>query len=130
MNPTRAKAFLVVISLCLGSTQTHAAGPSNRTTTPTVVTDLKPLLIAAIAQGQAHGILEGAGAAYVQRRFETTNPIEITVRRLSTLPQAGCARLEVTTRQQGVLINTKRNDQALTYALSYCRDGTFPEKPR
>jgi hypothetical protein len=50
------------------------------------------------------------------------------VRALHALPQPGCSRLEVTTRQKDVLENGKRSDKELTYQVSYCHDGRFPEK--
>ena len=95
---------------------------------PIAVTDIKPLLMRAAAHGAAHGVLTGAGAAYVQRRFDTTSPIEIDVRRLHVLAQTGCGRLEVTTRQREVLIDGKRGPRELVYQLSFCADGRFAEK--
>ncbi len=92
------------------------------------VSEIKPLLMRAAEQGVAYGVLGGTGAAYVQRRFNTTSPIEIDVRRLRALPQAGCGRLEVTTRQRAVLVAGQRQDQELVYQLSYCADGRFPEE--
>ncbi len=92
------------------------------------VRDLKPLLKAAIEHGMARGVLVGDGAAYVRQRFDTSAPIEVDVKSLHALPQAGCSRLEVTTCQLAVLENGKRNDKKLVYQVSYCRDGTFPEK--
>lgn len=92
------------------------------------VSEIKPLLMRAAEQGVAYGVLGGTGAAYVQRRFDTTSPIEIDVRRLRALPQAGCGRLEVTTRQRAVLVASQRQDQELVYQLSYCADGRFPEE--
>ena len=97
-------------------------------TEPIAVTDIKPLLMRAAAHGAAHGVLTGAGAAYLQRRFDTTSPIEIDVRRLHVLAQAGCGRLEVTTRQREVLIDGKREPRELVYQLSFCADGRFAEK--
>lgn len=94
----------------------------------TPVSAIKPLLIRAIEQGVAHGVLVGNAATYVRQKFDTNNPIEIDVRPLRTLPQPGCSRLEVTTRQRDVLQNTERGDQALTYQISHCRDGRFPDK--
>ena len=88
---------------------------------------MKPLLVLAAERGSAHGVLTGPGADYVRRRFDATAPIEIDVRALHALPQAGCARLEVTTRQRDVLEQGKRSDQALTYQLNFCRDGRAPE---
>jgi hypothetical protein len=92
------------------------------------VTEIKPLLMQAAERGEAHGVLSGTGAAYVQRRFDTTSPIEVDVKRLRALPQVGCGRLEVTTRQRGLLINGNRADQELAYHLNFCADGRFPEE--
>lgn len=103
----------------------NAAGES---VTRTPVSGIKPLLIRAIEQGTAHGVLIGDAATYVRQKFDAKEPIEIDVRRLHTLPQPCCSRLEVTTRQQDVLEKTQRSDQALTYQVSYCRDGRFPDK--
>ena len=96
---------------------------------PLVVTGVRPLLVTALQRGQARGILGGPGADYVRRRFDASSPIEIEVRRLRTLPQDGCARLEVITRQSSVLVNAKRSDQALAYQLNFCIDGNFPKGP-
>lgn len=100
-----------------------AAGPAREP-----VPELKPLLMRAAQYGESHGVLTGTGAAYLQRRFDTTNPIEIDVRRLHALPQTGCARLEVTTRQRSVLVQGQSEDQELVYSLSFCADGSFPKE--
>lgn len=92
------------------------------------VTEIKPLLIRAIEQGSAHGVLVGEAATYLGQKFDSSTPIEIDVRSLHALPQPGCSRLEVTTRQKDVLEKTKRDDKELVYQLSYCRDGRFPER--
>lgn len=92
------------------------------------VTEIKPLLMRAADRGEAHGVLTGTGAAYLQRRFETVSPIEVDVKRLRALPQIGCGRLEVTTRQRAVLVNGNRADQELTFQLNFCADGRFPEE--
>ena len=92
------------------------------------VTEIKPLLMRAAERGEAHGVLTGTGAVYLQRRFDTTSPIEVDVKRLRALPQIGCGRLEVTTRQRAVLVNGNRADQELTYQLNFCADGRFPEE--
>lgn len=94
----------------------------------TEVTEIKPLLIRAIELGSAHGVLVGEAATYVRQKFDSSTPIEIDVRSLYALPEAGCSRLEVTTRQKAVLEKTKRDDKELIYQVSYCRDGRFPEK--
>ena len=93
-----------------------------------VVTEIKPLLMRAAERGEAHGILSGTRATYLQRRFDTTSQIDVDVRLLRTLPQPGCGRLEVTTRQRAVLVNGNRQDHELVYQLSFCADGRFPEE--
>ena len=105
------------------------AMPSHAQTTPRIpVSGIKPLLALAAERGAAHGVLTGPGADYMRRRFDATTPIEIDVASLHALPQPGCARLEVTTRQRDVLEQGKRADQELRWQVSFCRDGSFPEK--
>ena len=92
------------------------------------VSEIKPLLVLAAERGSAYGVLTGPGAEYMRRRFDATKPIEIDVATLHALPQPGCARLEVTTRQRDVLELGKRSDQELRWQISFCRDGSFAEK--
>lgn len=92
------------------------------------VSELKPLLKLAVERGEARGVLTGESAAYMKQKFGTTAALEIDVRTLHPLPQSGCSRLEVTSRQSGVLEKGKREDKSLTYQLNYCRDGGFPNK--
>jgi len=91
------------------------------------VSDLKVLLTRAIDHGSARGVLVGAAAAWLREKFGSNAPVEIDVRTLHPLPQPGCSRLEVTTRQRDVVEHGTREDKTLTYAVSYCRDGRFPE---
>ena len=121
--PTLVLAAAFPLALCTA----HAAGPSE-TSPRQAVTDLKPLLARAAAEGSARGTLTGPGAQAIARRFQTDAPIEIDVRRLQQLPQPGCGRLEVTTRQRDVNQAGKRGDQEMVYQLSYCADGRFPEE--
>ena len=120
--PTLALAAFP-LALCTA----HAASPFE-TTPRQAVTDLKPLLARAAAEGSARGTLTGPSAQAIARRFQTDAPIEIDVRRLQRLPQPGCGRLEVTTRQRDVNQSGKRGDQEMVYQISYCADGRFPEE--
>ena len=99
-----------------------------QTTQRIPVSEIKPLLALAAERGTALGMLTGPGADYMRRRFDATTPIEIDVQTLHALPQPGCTRLEVTTRQRDVLEQGKRADQELRWQVSFCRDGSFPEK--
>ena len=126
-RPRAFAALCLALCLAIGALQSATAASS---IDRIAVTEVKPLLMQAAAQGEAHGILGGPGADYVRRKFDATTPIEIDVRRMHTLPQAGCGRLEVTTRQRDVLENGTRHDEVLTYQLSFCSDGHFPEPAR
>ena len=117
------------LALCLAMGTPPSAAVAS-TVARIVVPEFKPLLMQAAALGEAHGILAGPGADYVRRKFDATTPIEIDVLRLHTLPEAGCARLEVITRQRNVLENGTRHDEGLTYQLSFCSDGRFPEETK
>ena len=100
------------------------AQPTDRIPVP----EVKPLLKVAIDRGSARGVIVGEASAYVRQKFDTAAPIEIDVRVLHGLAEPGCSRLEVTTRQKEVLENGKRGNKELTYQVSYCRDGRFPDK--
>ena len=92
------------------------------------VTDVKSLLKLAIEHGSAGGVLVGEAATFIRQRFDVSAPIEVDVRTVQALREPGCSRLEVTTRQVGVLEKGKREDKTLTYQLNYCRDGRMPDR--
>ena len=116
------------LSLVALASATLMAAASAQPTDRIPLSDVKPLLKLAIEQGSARGVMVGEAAAYVWQKFGSAAPIEIDVRALHALPQPGCSRLEVTTRQQDVLEQGRREDKTLTYQVSYCRDGRFPER--
>lgn len=111
-----------IILLALGAGNVNAAERQ-------AVTTVRPLLITAIDQGKAHGILVGEAAQYISRTFKSAAPIEIDVKTVRALDEPGCMRLAVTTSQEGVLDfnrevrETRPGRKAFTYQLSYCRDG-------
>lgn len=115
------KRTIAPLALALAVTAVHA-----KDRVP--VRNIKPLLISAIEQGAARGVIVGEAAAYVRQLFDTAAAIEVDVKRLHALHQPGCSRLEVSTRQLAVSENGKREGKELVYQVSYCRDGTFPEK--
>ena len=97
------------------------------------VTTVKPLLVTAIDQGEAHGVLVGQAAQYIAQTFKSTAPIEIDVKTVQALGEPGCKRLAVTTSQEGVVdFNREKRDTkparlAFTYQFNYCRDGRTPQ---
>ena len=116
--------YALSIALACLLTNHATAQPMQRTP----VTELKPLLKLAIEHGEARGMLTGSSATYMQQKFGSTAPLEIDVRALHPLPQSGCSRLAVTSRQKNVLEKGRHEDKELTYQLNYCRDGGFPNK--
>lgn len=114
--------FAATILLALGACNVNAAERQP-------VTTVRPLLITAIDQGEAHGVLVGDAAQYISRTFKSTAPIEIDVKTVRALEEPGCMRLAVTTSQDGVLDfnrdarETQPGRKAFTHQLSYCRDG-------
>ena len=119
----RGPAFAAVLLCAL------LAAPALAQALPRIpVSEIKPLLMLAAERGSAYGVLTGPGADYMRRRFDATAPIEIDVKTLHAVPQPGCARLEVTTRQRDVLEQGKRADQEVRWQISFCRDGSFAEK--
>ena len=97
------------------------------------VTTVKPLLLTAIAQGEAHGVLVGQAAQYMAQTFKSTAPIEIDVKTVQTRGEPDCKRLAITTSQDGVVdFNREKRDtkparMAFTYQFNYCRDGRTPQ---
>ena len=93
------------------------------------VTSIKPLLVAAIDHGEAHGELVGEAARFMRERFKSSAPILIDVTTIAPLTEPGCKRLQVTTRQAGIIEAAQQPPagKELVYELSYCRDGRFPE---
>jgi hypothetical protein len=96
------------------------------------VSSLKPLLVEALKNGSAEGILASPDAKAFTRTFGSTAPILIDVVRIGSHQEAGCGRLRVTTSQAGVVDRDKKGqvlpakDQRMVYRVNYCDSGRFP----
>jgi hypothetical protein len=96
------------------------------------VSSLKPLLVEALKNGSAEGILASPDAKAFTRTFGSTAPILIDVVRIGSHQEAGCGRLRVTTSQAGVVERDKKGqvlpakDQRMVYRVNYCDSGRFP----
>lgn len=96
-----ASRLILCLALSLGGlAQAQWPGPAAREE----VTSLKPLLIRAIEQGRAAGVMVGPVAEGMARVFVSTAPIEVDVERLAWLQESGCARLQVSTNQAAVVM--------------------------
>ena len=102
------------------------------------VDSLRPLMLLAIQEGQAEGAYDTPESrAFFVREFGTSAPLEYRVRRVAFLDGLpGCARLEVNARQSSVLDRNAETrsqvpeEMAVTWQVSYCADGSFPEDRR
>ncbi len=110
------------------------------------VSSVRPLFIAAIENGESHGLLTGESAQFMTNMFKTREPMEVDVKAVRALSESGCKRLEVTTLQRGVYPDerglklmseeerratkngTVAQDIKFTYQISYCRGGRFPKQ--
>ena len=87
------------------------------------VTDLKPLMLQALAAGSATGALAGPAAEALKRRFLGAGPVVIEVTLLHALPRPGCSRLAVLTTQSAVDTGQGPEDQTLRWEVGFCADG-------
>ncbi|MEQ7989578.1 hypothetical protein [Xanthomonas hortorum] len=94
------------------------------------VPDARPLLVAALRapDGRASGILGGELAEGIGRRFQASGAIFIDVTTVHRYVQPGCARLNVTFRQDDVLIPGAATPerQTIEFGINYCLDGSPP----
>jgi hypothetical protein len=94
------------------------------------VQDVRPLMIAAIdsTAGEARGILDGDAAQAIGRHFHSTAPILVDISTERRFGQAGCSRLKVAFRQDGVVLPgaVSGSRQGVVFGVDYCRDGTAP----
>jgi len=121
MTPqSQTTRWLIAMSLGIA---THTATHANERMP---VTSLKPLLLRALDQGTAHGVIVGDAATFTRQRFDTSAAIEVDVRTIQPLDRPGCSRLDITTRQANVLDKGTREDRQLRFQINYCRDGRMP----
>jgi len=122
---------------CIYAVAFCALAPAYATTVRTPVSTIKPLLLEALANGEAHGVLVGKAQAVSKLNFQTDAPIEVDVKRVASHPQPGCARLAVTTRQADVVLPAQNGmppsqprAMQMRYRIDYCNldgDGSFPQ---
>lgn len=97
----------------------------------TPVSDIRALMIAAIESpaGVASGVLIGDIAQAITRRFKAVSPIYIDVTTERRYAQAGCSRLKVLLRQEGVMLPgaSAPRKETVEMGINYCRDGLPPK---
>ncbi len=96
-----------------------------------VVTDLRPLLVAAIDApvGRAAGTLAGPLAEVLRSRGISAAPLLVEVTTLRSFGEPGCRRLDVRFRQSAVKLgDAPPTDRSAAFQLNYCRDGQPPRR--
>jgi hypothetical protein len=100
----------------------------------TPVPSIKPLMLEALAHGEAHGVLIGAVQRIFEKNFKSAAPIEVDVKRIGSHRQPGCARLAVTTQQADVVLPVQSGmplhpptTMKARYQIDYCETGEFPQ---
>ena len=123
MTTLHLQLFACILLACPGTGQTEELERMP-------VADARPLLIAAIDApgGAAHGVLSGAMADAITRRFKAASPVYIDVWTERRYRQAGCSRLKVSFWQEGVLLPgaLASGKQTIDMEINYCRDGLPP----
>ncbi len=118
------RALILILALGAWSTQVVWARQT--------VASVKPLLLTALKTGQAEGELDNRDARAFTQTFGASAPILIDVTRIGGHKEPGCGRLQVVTRQAGVIERNEKGqarpakDQSLTYQVNYCASGRFP----
>ncbi len=93
--------------------------------------DLRAHLIAALDApgGRSEGDLSGPMADLFRTQTRSSTVVRVQVRTLTTLAQAGCARLQASLMQEDVPTSEgKQFPFVVRYELNLCRDGQPPSE--
>lgn len=84
------------------------------------------LLVEAIQEGRASGVLEGKVAEHFTRQFHSTGPLLVTAKVIQSFPRGDCKRLEMVFTKKDVQTPKGLTDAILKTQLNYCLDGRPP----
>ncbi len=122
------RSTFIVFAILVGTLATRVDA------VPVPVSSIKPLLLEALAKGEAHGVLIGSIRDAMKQRFQTDAPIKVDVKRVGTHRQPGCARLAVRTRQANVVLPAAAGmppnaptSMMADYQIDYCNTGRYPQ---
>jgi hypothetical protein len=117
------RTALAAACLCAAFAAAHSGTP------PRAVESPQPLLMEALREGRAHGVIVGPIARAFAEMFRTAAELRYTVEALEDLG-GGCRRLSVAVEQDGVwdrnstTVATAPEPRRLTYLVSMCPDGS------
>ena len=102
---------------------------ANKMKFPAPLNDMRPFVLEAINSGEAHGILAGDAAKFIQEKLGATTPLRVNVTRITKYKQPGCARLNAQFLQDdvkfpGEIVGTSRE---IDFQFNYCLDGRPPQ---
>lgn len=92
-----------------------------------VYTRQHDLLVDAIRQGAAAGVMKGDVAEIFAAQFQTRGALLVTARSIRSWRQKGCKRIEVVYTQRDIDTPKGRTEGTFTQQLNYCLDGLPPE---
>jgi hypothetical protein len=92
----------------------------------TVYTNQHDVLVAAIKNGSAQGVMGGQVAEKFTRQFSSTSPLLVNAKVISALAQADCKRLEIIFTKKDIDTPKGKTDAILKTQVNYCIDGSPP----
>lgn len=91
-----------------------------------VYTKQHDLLVAAIRNGEASGVMEGSVAELFTRQFRSTGVLNVEAKVIRSFQRADCKRVELTYTKKDVQTGQGLTDAILKNQMNYCLDGTPP----
>jgi hypothetical protein len=116
---TIPKAFHVSLALCLAALAFDSVSAG-------FYANPHDLMVEAIRNGRASGVMGGDIAAKFKAQFKSRAPLLVEVWTLKTYRQPGCARLEVDYEKRDVPTPKGDTSVFLKTQINYCLDGTAP----
>lgn len=92
----------------------------------TLYTRQHEILIAAIKNGSASGVMTGDVAEHFTREFRSHGPLHVTATIISTLPRQDCKQLEMVFTKHDVETPRGRTEAIFKTQVNYCLDGSPP----
>jgi hypothetical protein len=95
-----------------------------------VYTRQHDVLVQAIKEGHAEGVLTGQSADLFTKQFNSQGALLVTARVLQSFSQPECKRLEMVYTKQGVVGPNGPQDVVMNTKLNYCTDGRPPKEAK
>lgn len=117
---TIPKAYHVTLALCLATLVFDGVAAG-------FFANPHDLMVEAIRNGRASGVMGGDIAAKFKEQFKSRTPLLVEVWTLKKYRQPGCARLEVDYEKRDVPTPKGDTSVFLKTQINYCLDGTAPQ---